>query len=529
MKKSIITLILALHILHVDSQLVFQENFTKYFNPAANGWVVKNLSQSPVNNHAWEQGSSMFFPAYNGGAEDFFASSFMATNANTPVTLSAWLLTPTLTLINGSVFEFYSRTVSNPATYPDRLEVYLSTAGTSTNVGTSYTSTGTFSTLLVTINPSLTTTDYPEIWTLYTATISGLSAPETGRFGFRYHVTNGGSSQQAVNSEFIGIDAVKYTLPCKAVVSSYTTCAGQSLTLAALGAAAGTSFTWNPGTPGSSSLVITPSATAVYTLNYDVADLKCPALTSTVTISTQLNINLSASSASFCEGGTAVLTATGAASSYTWLNNNSNDAEIIVAPNVTTIYTVTGSSGSFPNNFCAGASTILVTVHPNPVLVASLSRSLACVNETVLVSVSGADSYTWTGVFSATVSSFVFKTGSSVGGKTFFVEGATVHGCTDTAAMMVKVDKCTGIEEAGFSGKDLNAYPQPFGNRLTVSGEKGTLSLFNMLGGKVREYETDGEIVIDTSSLPAGSYFLVLYSSETGKIKTLNAVKIEGN
>jgi hypothetical protein len=69
---------------------------------------------------------------------------------------------------------------------------------------------GDFSTLLLSVNPNLATgiANYPNTWTQYTATVSGLAGPTSGRFAFRYHVTNGGPN--GANSNYIGIDTLSY-------------------------------------------------------------------------------------------------------------------------------------------------------------------------------------------------------------------------------------------------------------------------------------------------------------------------------
>ncbi len=84
----------------------------------------------------------------------------------------------------------------------------LSRNGASTDVGTSATSVGDFTALLLDINPTYTTTGYPTQWKKYTVTISGGPAISSGRFAFRYFVVNGGPD--GVNSSGIGIDAVDY-------------------------------------------------------------------------------------------------------------------------------------------------------------------------------------------------------------------------------------------------------------------------------------------------------------------------------
>jgi hypothetical protein len=91
-------------------------------------------------------------------------------------------------------------------TFSDRLQVRMSTNGDSSDVGTTSTSVGDFTELLLDINPDLTHTGYPNAWTPYTVTV--LTGPQsfTGRFAFRYFVPNGGP--MGTNSDYIGIDTV---------------------------------------------------------------------------------------------------------------------------------------------------------------------------------------------------------------------------------------------------------------------------------------------------------------------------------
>jgi len=127
-------------------------------------------------------------------------------------TISNWLLTPVLNLRNGNVLTFYTRTVHTPM-FPDRLQVRMSTNGASTNVGSTATSVGDFTTLLLNINPNYTTNGYPNVWTQFTVTLSGLPpAGATGRLAFRYFVENAGFS--GANSDYIGIDRAVYNGPC---------------------------------------------------------------------------------------------------------------------------------------------------------------------------------------------------------------------------------------------------------------------------------------------------------------------------
>ncbi len=123
-------------------------------------------------------------------------------------TINNWMFSPQInTISNGDTFSFYTTTVPDSG-FPDALELRLSTAGASTNVGTTATSVGSFSTLLLSINPTLSVGGYPEDWTQFTATVSGLAAPASGRIAFRYFVTDGGPSGD--NSNIIGVDTFSY-------------------------------------------------------------------------------------------------------------------------------------------------------------------------------------------------------------------------------------------------------------------------------------------------------------------------------
>lgn len=116
--------------------------------------------------------------------------------------ISAFLISPVTEFKNGDTISFWTRTWEAP-TYPDRLNVVLNTNGSLDPLS--------FTHNLLTINPNLTTTDYPTEWTQYTVTISGLpeAASHTGRFAFWYNPTDGGP--MGSNSDRIGLDDVNFT------------------------------------------------------------------------------------------------------------------------------------------------------------------------------------------------------------------------------------------------------------------------------------------------------------------------------
>ena len=188
---------------------VYCQSFTEGFENIANltDWYIQNNSDSP--DLDWGAGDNTIFSAQAGTTGSYLSVNYQSTLSSAPATISNWLFAPTRTLNNGDIISFYTRTTAVTPVYPDRLEVRLSTAGNGTNPGTTATSVGTFTTLLLSVNPNLTTTAYPIGWAQYSVTISGLPGPTNGRIAFRYFITNGGPG--GANSNYIGIDSYSYT------------------------------------------------------------------------------------------------------------------------------------------------------------------------------------------------------------------------------------------------------------------------------------------------------------------------------
>jgi hypothetical protein len=179
------------------------EGFDDINTLAAAGWVRINHSVPPGTT-GWFQGNPNNFSSQSGAPNSYIAANFN----NTAVlgTISNWLITPVQTLQNGAQLSFYTRALSTA--FADRLQVRMSLNGASTDVGSTETDVGDFTTLLLDINPNYSKLDYPVNWTQFTVTLSGISTPTSGRLAFRYFVENAG--QLGANSNYIGIDTVQF-------------------------------------------------------------------------------------------------------------------------------------------------------------------------------------------------------------------------------------------------------------------------------------------------------------------------------
>jgi len=184
----------------------FAEGFDDITTLPGLGWALINRS-SPLGLTGWSQGAPTTFTSHQGEPNSYISANFNNTTGDTG-TISNWLMTPEIVIQNGTQITFWTRTPSN--TFPDRLEVRLSTAGGSTDAGATATSVGDFSTLLLSINENLGQ-NYPVVWTQYVTELDGIVEPTSGRVAFRYFVTNAGP--EGDNSNYIGIDTFSVEQP----------------------------------------------------------------------------------------------------------------------------------------------------------------------------------------------------------------------------------------------------------------------------------------------------------------------------
>ncbi len=174
---------------------LLNEGFENVAGLTGAGWVQNNLS-SPVG-LPWGQGFVGPFAAQAGTPVSYAVANFESAAFGSGGVIDNWLITPMLTFGASNTVTFWTRTVFNPSIFPDRLELRLSLDGSGTDPTA-------FTTTLVSVNPDLTSTGYPNVWTQYSATFA--AAPDvTGRLAFRYTVPSN------FNADFIGLDSVSVT------------------------------------------------------------------------------------------------------------------------------------------------------------------------------------------------------------------------------------------------------------------------------------------------------------------------------
>jgi hypothetical protein len=202
------------------------EGFSDHAGLGARGWVITNLTDKP-GQEAWRKGRfestntytlgvdyMVGFPAYSAerSPHDFMSVDMYA--GALVANMSVWLITPVTKIKNGDVLTFYTRSRLDNGSFffkdgNDRMQVRANYNNASSNVGNSWTSVGDFTTLMLDINSGLALDGYPQEWTKYTLTVSGVTGTINGRFAFRYFIPQGGPDGN--NAGLIGVDEVVFT------------------------------------------------------------------------------------------------------------------------------------------------------------------------------------------------------------------------------------------------------------------------------------------------------------------------------
>jgi gliding motility-associated-like protein len=100
-------------------------------------------------------------------------------------------------------------------------------------------------------------------------------------------------------------------------------------------------------------------------------------------------VNTSSTKTVICDGESTTLFTSGA-NSFTWQPSGLTGSVLVVSPNTTTTYTVTGEIAG-----CIGTETILITVNPSPTVNAVANPTVLCAGGSTTLTAFGSTNYTW--------------------------------------------------------------------------------------------------------------------------------------
>jgi len=289
---------------------------------------------------------------------------------------------------------------------------------------------------------------------------------------------------------------------------SNSICAGQSVTLNS-SAINYTNITWSNAQTGTA-ITVTNSGTY-----YATATNACSVAVSNsiiVTVNPLPTVTALTSTSIVCSGQTVTLTASGA-NTYTLVTVGAFGGTTIINPPMTITYTVIGKNTL---TGCTNTASLIQNVNPLPTLTISTSNTLLCVGQAAILSVSGANTYSWNaGPTTNTLA--VNPTVNTV----YNVTGVDLNGCVNSNGIMQNVTTCTGIENTNVKSVISKVYPVPSNDNVNIElsnvndNSKISINIYSVEGKKVSTSETElngNKTNISVVDLKSGMYILEIVS-----------------
>ncbi len=302
------------------------------------------------------------------------------------------------------------------------------------------------------------------------------------------------------------------TTPAVIITASGVTtfCQGGNVTLTS---SSGTSYLWSNNATTQSVVI---SASGNYSVT--VTDVNgCSATSSGINVTVNplpsIPIITASGATTFCQGNNVTLTSS-SGTSYLWSNNATTQSVVILASGNYSV-TVTNVNGC-----SATSSGINVTVNPLPNISAGNNITI-CRGGTTTLTATGGISYVWNPGGQTTASILVSPTLTS----SYTVTGTNANGCSNSNAVTVTVDLCTGIQPI-LTDAAISIFPNPTSGVFTIqSSEKiSAIEIINLLGEKIYQLSTFNfqlSTNIDLSKERKGIYFIKLISEKGTATKKL--------
>jgi hypothetical protein len=222
-------------------------------------------------------------------------------------------------------------------------------------------------------------------------------------------------------------------------------------------------------------------------------------------------VTASTTNSVICNGQSTTLNG-GGANTYSWTGGAING--VAFTPAASASYIVTGTNTL---TGCTGTNAVNVTVNANPTVTAVSNASIICAGQSVTLTASGANSYTWN--TSANGATIVDSPTTTV---SYTVTGSNANGCTAIATIQQSVSACTAIEEQALANS-FRLYPNPGHGLATLElNETANVIILNTLGQVIsNEHLQAGQHTIDLSMQANGIYFVKVIGSRQQTIRLI--------
>jgi hypothetical protein len=275
-------------------------------------------------------------------------------------------------------------------------------------------------------------------------------------------------------------------------VNSGSVCNGQSFTITPAGA---NTYTFSSGTA-----VVNPATTTAYSV-IGTSTAGCVSVPAILNVTVNALPAISVNSGTICLGQSFIISP-GGASTYTYSGGSAT-----VTPQVTSIYSITGTSSA--GCLSPAAAICSVIVNPIPFITVTSSKTKICAGETATLISGGAASYSWnTG---ALTSSLAINPSTTT---TYSVLGVDLNGCQNSVALTLTVNPlpivtasatstlvCSGTT-AALSGSGASVYSWSGGVNNNIPFLVFIAATYSVTGVDLNGCSNTASIFIQTLALP---------------------------
>jgi hypothetical protein len=260
-----------------------------------------------------------------------------------------------------------------------------------------------------------------------------------------------------------------------------------------------------PGNLSGNTVAVSPATNTTYSvIGTDANGCVNTALVS-VAVNALPAVAASATSSAVCIGDSTTVSASGAAA-YLWNPGNAIGPAQVVAPGVTTTYTVTGTD----TNGCSNTASITVNVNAPPVVNATAASGTICDGAADTLTANGASAYAWSSGGNAATEIVSPSTTTA-----YTVTGTDTNGCSNTASITVNVNALPVVNATAASGticdgaadtltaNGASAYAwSSGGNAATEIVSPSTTTAYTVTGTDTNGCSNTASVTVNVNALP---------------------------
>ena len=313
----------------------------------------------------------------------------------------------------------------------------------------------------------------------------------TGPIVYTVNGVSNGTATTTCNNRTLTITVSPYPVsPAPTVITPVKYCKNSpTLPLVAIGT--GTILWYSSPTGGTGSTVApTPSSAVAGTYTWYatqvLSGLESQRIPIQVVIHDLPTVSITPLASTICRGDSVTLNTSGSLATYTWtpvsVLSATTGTPVKVFPLTNTTVIVTAKD----SNNCTATASSVITVNQLPILNQSPTNAIVCLNDSITLTASGANSYTWTPATTLNTNMGATVIAHPTINTVYTVTGIDINGCKNTKTIPVTVNSLPapnlGPDKSICLGTTLQIQPGTFATYLWQDNSTNSTFTANAVG-----------------------------------------------